>query len=215
MWPLTSTRNATADEQDPLCKAEVRVRVPRLHVRISASPTPRCMTVTSIFFSRSRKAFPDRAAVDRWRPVGASHHRSRQNAGDLIRSFRRHPSRRSTMRTAPAPPGGSTHGTQREDGHDDTVSLPAPVAGQVAETVPRRPRPPAKIVHLTRTERVAKGKLARAEAPLGGHADFSPPPTGIRSLYLSRRPPPGCRSWCRSGMGGCSPRRSRSIAALP
>ena len=31
-------------------------------------------------------------------------------------------------------------------------------------------------MHLTRTERVAKGKLARAEAPLGRHADFSPAP---------------------------------------
>ena len=57
----------------------------------------------------------------------------------------------------------------------DTVSLPAPVAGAVAETtVPRRPRPPAKVVHLTRAERVAKGKLARAEAPLAEHAEFSP-----------------------------------------
>ena len=56
----------------------------------------------------------------------------------------------------------------------DTVSLPAPVAAEVAEPAVRRPRPPAKVVHLTRTERVAKGKLARAEAPLAGHADFSP-----------------------------------------
>ena len=59
---------------------------------------------------------------------------------------------------------------------DDALTLPAPVAGEVAETVPRRPRPPAKVVHLTRAERVAKGKLARAEAPLAGHADFSPAP---------------------------------------
>ena len=29
------------------------------------------------------------------------------------------------------------------------------------------------------------------------------------------RTPPGCRSWCRSATGGCSPRRSRSSAARP
>src|SRR5262245_5854853 len=58
----------------------------------------------------------------------------------------------------------------------DTVSLLAPVAAEVTETASRRPRPLAKIVHLTRSERVAKGKLARADAPLAGHADYAPAP---------------------------------------
>mgnify|MGYP003694674167 CR=1 FL=1 len=65
---------------------------------------------------------------------------------------------------------------------------------------------------LSRADRVARGKDARAVAPLGSQAEFVP--DGSRDpvgLLLGQDRSRGCRSWCRSGMGGCWCRRSRSI----
>ena len=43
-----------------------------------------------------------------------------------------------------------------------------------AEAVPAPRRRAAPVPHPTRAERVAKGKAARATAPLESHADFAP-----------------------------------------
>ena len=64
---------------------------------------------------------------------------------------------------------------------------------------------------LSRADRVARGKDARAVAPLESHARVrAGPGRGIRSGCCWGRRSRGCRSWCRSGTGGCWCRRSRS-----
>ena len=57
-----------------------------------------------------------------------------------------------------------------------------------------------------------RGRWRRAP----GMANGSRPPIGvIRSSCWRSRRPRGCPSWCRSAMGGCWCRRSRSSAARP
>ena len=82
----------------------------------------------------------------------------------------------------------------------------------------RAPRPgPARAEpaeQLSRADRVARGKDARAVAPLESHAEFA-----ARRVAGSGRAAAGpgedrgCRNWCRSGTGGCWCRRSRSTGA--
>ena len=70
------------------------------------------------------------------------------------------------------------------------------------------------VEQLSRADRVARGKDARAAAPLESHARVrARRGRGIRSGCCWGRRRRGCRSWCRSGTGGCWSRRSRSTGA--
>ena len=78
--------------------------------------------------------------------------------------------------------------------------------------------PTGRVEHLTRAERAARGKAARAEVPRSmPHAAWQPSPAPARPGRPAggagaRR---GSRSWCRSDTAACSSRRSRSSAAPP
>ena len=51
-----------------------------------------------------------------------------------------------------------------------TVVAPSTANGDVAHAPRRGPETPSPIAHLTPAERVARGKAARRQAPLAGHA---------------------------------------------
>ena len=61
----------------------------------------------------------------------------------------------------------------------------------------------AVVEQLSRAERVARGKDARAVALLDSHAEFRPSPSRDPVGLLLGRRSRGYRSWCRSGTGGC------------
>ena len=92
-----------------------------------------------------------------------------------------------------------------------TVTTEGAASGSPAARASGRGSPRAGTVEqLSRADRVARGKDARAVAPLESHAEFAPAGRGIRSGCCWGRRSRGCRSWCRSGTGGCWCRRSRS-----
>ena len=96
-----------------------------------------------------------------------------------------------------------------------TVTADGVVAGGSAARVSGRgPARAAAVEQLSRADRVARGKDARAAAPLESHAEFSPGRgAGSGRAAAGARRSRGCRSWCRSGTGGCWCRRSRSTGA--
>ena len=72
----------------------------------------------------------------------------------------------------------------------------------------------ARVDHLTVEERIGTGSLRGVRCPARRTRRGSRRPTGRALSSCSRnRRRPGCRSSCRSATGGCSSRRSRSIAA--
>ena len=69
------------------------------------------------------------------------------------------------------------------------------------------------VEQLSRADRVARGKDARAWRRWSRMRSSRRPGRGIRWGCCWGRRSRGCRSWCRSGTGGCWCRRSRSTGA--
>ena len=93
-----------------------------------------------------------------------------------------------------------------------TVTTEGAASGSPAVRASGRGSPRAGTVEqLSRADRVAQGKDARAVAPLESHAEFAAGRVaGSGGAAAGAGESRGCRSSCRSGTGGCWCRRSRS-----